>query len=124
MTIRLYDQDVDMLTFSAVVKTCERRENGYVVTLDQTAFFPEKQEKLSALPKMRKPFCAFLLSRPVWGAWIEIAPPPDPLPIPRVAPRMGWLFTGYCLPACPGISPAAAFSPRAGWRCTCRNRTG
>ena len=41
MTIRLYDQDVDMLTFSAVVKTCERRENGYVVTLDQTAFFPE-----------------------------------------------------------------------------------
>ena len=38
----------------------------------QTAFFPEKQEKLSALPKMRKPFCAFLLSRPVWGAWIEI----------------------------------------------------
>lgn len=38
----------------------------------QTAFLPEKQEKLSALPKMRKPFCAFLLSRPVWGAWIEI----------------------------------------------------
>ena len=63
-------------------------------------------------------------SRPVWGAWIEIALPPDPLPIPRVAPRMGWLFTGHCLPVCPGISPAAAFSPRAGWRCTCRNRTG
>ena len=41
MTIRLYDKDVDMLDFSAVVKTCMQRENGYVVTLDQTAFFPE-----------------------------------------------------------------------------------
>ena len=41
MTIRLYDKDVDMLDFSAVVKTCAQRENGYVVTLDQTAFFPE-----------------------------------------------------------------------------------
>ena len=41
MTIRLYDKDVDMLDFSAVVKTCVQRENGYVVTLDQTAFFPE-----------------------------------------------------------------------------------
>ena len=36
MTIRLYDKDVDMLDFSAVVKTCAQRENGYVVTLDQT----------------------------------------------------------------------------------------
>ena len=41
MTIRLYDKDVDMLDFSAVVKTCAQRENGYGVTLDQTAFFPE-----------------------------------------------------------------------------------
>ena len=41
MTVRLYDRDVDMLEFSAVVKTCAQRENGYVVTLDQTAFFPE-----------------------------------------------------------------------------------
>lgn len=41
MTIRLYDKDVDTLDFSAVVKTCVQRENGYVVTLDQTAFFPE-----------------------------------------------------------------------------------
>ena len=36
MTIRLYDKDVDILDFSAVVKTCAQRENGYVVTLDQT----------------------------------------------------------------------------------------
>ena len=41
MTVRLYDRDVDMLEFSAVVKTCEQRETGYIVTLDQTAFFPE-----------------------------------------------------------------------------------
>ena len=41
MTVRLYDRDVDMLEFSAVVKTCEQRKNGYIVTLDQTAFFPE-----------------------------------------------------------------------------------
>ena len=41
MTVRLYDKDVDMLEFSAVVKTCEQREKGYIVTLDQTAFFPE-----------------------------------------------------------------------------------
>lgn len=40
MTVRLYDRDVDMLEFSAVVKTCEQREKGYIVTLDQTAFFP------------------------------------------------------------------------------------
>lgn len=26
MTVRLYDRDVDMLEFSAVVKTCEQRE--------------------------------------------------------------------------------------------------
>ena len=41
MTVRLYDRDVDMLEFSAVVKTCEQREKGYIVTLNQTAFFPE-----------------------------------------------------------------------------------
>lgn len=90
------------------------------------AVFFEKENinTLDAKGEVLMTIMAALASRPVWGAWIEIALPPDPLPIPRVAPRMGWLFTGHCLPACPGISPAAAFSPRAGWRCTCRNRTG
>ena len=64
-----------------------------------------------------------LLSRPVWGAWIEIALPPDPLPIPRVAPRMGWLFTGHCLPARPGRSRRSA-GPGDGWANTGRNRIG
>ena len=41
MTIRLYQQNVDQLDFSAVVVSCEKREGGYAVVLDQTAFFPE-----------------------------------------------------------------------------------
>ena len=34
MTVKFYDQDVDILEFSAVLKTCEQREKGWVVTLD------------------------------------------------------------------------------------------
>ena len=41
MTIRLYQQNVDQLDFSAVVVSCEKRDGGYAVVLDQTAFFPE-----------------------------------------------------------------------------------
>ncbi len=42
MTIRLYDQDAKLLTFTAVVRACEEKKNGqYAVTLDRTAFFPE-----------------------------------------------------------------------------------
>ena len=41
MTIRLYQQDVDKLDFSAVVVSCEKKGSGYAVVLDQTAFFPE-----------------------------------------------------------------------------------
>ena len=32
---------------------------------------------------------AFLLSRPVWGAWIEIEDNYDLIPCDNVAPRMG-----------------------------------
>ena len=41
MTIRLYQQNVDQLDFSAVVVSCEKKDGGYAVVLDQTAFFPE-----------------------------------------------------------------------------------
>ena len=41
MTIRLYQQNVDQLDFSAVVVSCEKKGDGYAVVLDQTAFFPE-----------------------------------------------------------------------------------
>lgn len=41
MTVRLYDQDVDMLSFSAQVISCVQKDGGYAVTLDRTAFFPE-----------------------------------------------------------------------------------
>ena len=41
MTIRLYDQDSMLLDFTATVKSCEQKKDKYVITLDQTAFFPE-----------------------------------------------------------------------------------
>ena len=41
MTIRLYDQDAQLLAFTARVITCEEKKGQYAVTLDRTAFFPE-----------------------------------------------------------------------------------
>ena len=41
MTLRLYQQNVDQLDFSAVVVSCGKKGDGYAVVLDQTAFFPE-----------------------------------------------------------------------------------
>ena len=41
MTIRLYDQQPELLTFEATVLSCERKGEGYAVVLDRTAFFPE-----------------------------------------------------------------------------------
>lgn len=40
-TIRLFDQDSSRRTFEGNVLSCERGENGYLIVLDQTAFFPE-----------------------------------------------------------------------------------
>ena len=41
MTIRLYNQDSALLDFAATVTGCTEKKGQYVVTLDQTAFFPE-----------------------------------------------------------------------------------
>jgi alanyl-tRNA synthetase len=41
MTRRLYYEDSFISEFDAVVTSCEPVDNGYAVTLDQTAFFPE-----------------------------------------------------------------------------------
>ena len=41
MTIHLYDKDSFLLEFDAVVLSCEAKGEQYIVTLDQTAFFPE-----------------------------------------------------------------------------------
>lgn len=41
MTIRLYDQDSELLEFTARVTGCEEKNGQYLVTLDRTAFFPE-----------------------------------------------------------------------------------
>ena len=41
MTIRLYDQDSFLLDFEARVTSCEEKNGAYMITLDQTAFFPE-----------------------------------------------------------------------------------
>ena len=41
MTIRLYNQDSELLDFSAIVTGCEEKKGQYIVTLDRTAFFPE-----------------------------------------------------------------------------------
>ncbi len=41
MTIHLYDKDSSLLEFDAVVLSCEAKDDKYIVTLDQTAFFPE-----------------------------------------------------------------------------------
>ena len=41
MTIRLYDQDSMLLDFTAMVTGCTEKKGQYVITLDQTAFFPE-----------------------------------------------------------------------------------
>ena len=41
MTEKLYDIDSFIKEFNATVLSCEKAENGYVVVLDKTAFFPE-----------------------------------------------------------------------------------
>lgn len=41
MTIRLFDQDPQLRTFTATVLACEEKDGQYLVTLDRTAFFPE-----------------------------------------------------------------------------------
>ena len=41
MTIRLFDQDVKLLDFTARVLDCQSAGEGWDVTLDRTAFFPE-----------------------------------------------------------------------------------
>ncbi len=40
-TVRLFDIDSHLSSFSASVLSCERSETGYDVILDKTAFFPE-----------------------------------------------------------------------------------
>lgn len=41
MTRRLYDEDVRLREFTATVRACWRQGDGWAVTLDRTAFFPE-----------------------------------------------------------------------------------
>ena len=41
MTIRLFDQEPQLRTFTATVLACEEKGGQYLVTLDRTAFFPE-----------------------------------------------------------------------------------
>ena len=41
MTIRLYHEDAQLLSFSARVISCEEKKGQYAVVLDRTAFFPE-----------------------------------------------------------------------------------
>ncbi|MBQ6858165.1 MAG: alanyl-tRNA editing protein [Clostridia bacterium] len=41
MTIRLYNQDSELLAFSACVTGCREKDGKYLITLDRTAFFPE-----------------------------------------------------------------------------------
>ena len=41
MTIKLYDKDSHQKEFSAIVTSCEEQNGKYVVTLNQTVFFPE-----------------------------------------------------------------------------------
>lgn len=41
-TVRLFDKDSYIQTFDATVLSCEQYESGFVVVLDQTAFFPEE----------------------------------------------------------------------------------
>ena len=44
MTRKLYDEDARLLEFSGTVLSCEydEKKKGYLVILDQTAFFPEE----------------------------------------------------------------------------------
>lgn len=41
ITVKLYDEDSECMTFDARVIGCEQREGGFAVELDRTAFFPE-----------------------------------------------------------------------------------
>ncbi|MBQ8539733.1 MAG: hypothetical protein IJ433_08795 [Ruminococcus sp.] len=41
MTIKLYENDSYIKEFDATVLSCDECKNGYLITLDKTAFFPE-----------------------------------------------------------------------------------
>jgi hypothetical protein len=41
MTKRLFETDSHLKLFTAKVVSCEKNKNLYVISLDQTAFFPE-----------------------------------------------------------------------------------
>ena len=47
MAKRLYDDDVMRKSCQATVLSCEKSGNGWLVTLDQTVFFPEEGGQLS-----------------------------------------------------------------------------
>lgn len=40
-TVKLYDEDSHLFEFDAEVLKCEKAEDGYLIVLDRTAFFPE-----------------------------------------------------------------------------------
>ena len=40
-TVKLYYEDAYTQDFTAVVASCEAAKNGFAVTLDRTAFYPE-----------------------------------------------------------------------------------
>ena len=41
MTEKLFEADAYLRVFSATVRTCGAEKNGWRVTLDRTAFYPE-----------------------------------------------------------------------------------
>ena len=41
MTIRLYEEDSELLDFTATVLSCQPKGDAWAVELDRTAFFPE-----------------------------------------------------------------------------------
>ena len=41
MTKRIYETDGECRNFTATVRSCEQVDGGWLVRLDQTAFFPE-----------------------------------------------------------------------------------
>ena len=41
MTEKLYETNSHMDKFNATVLSCEKSNNGYMIVLDKTAFFPE-----------------------------------------------------------------------------------
>ena len=53
-TRRLFYEDVYIREFEAIVLSCEERQEGYYIILNETAFYPEAEDSQQIRERLRE----------------------------------------------------------------------